>query len=82
MVEGSRELCLMKQEEWRMYVTNTQDNLTSAAGEKEYCETLNMSTQIRKGEKPQTLMFIFSASPWHVKYLLGCEEFWQMSALQ
>lgn len=66
----------MKQEEWRMYVTNTQDSLISARGKKECCETLNVSTQIRKGEKPQTLRFIFSSSPWHVEYLLGCEEFW------
>ena len=81
VVEGSRELCLMKQEGRRMYVTNMQDNLISATGKKECYETLHISTQIRKGEKPQMLRVIFSSS-WHVEYLLGCEGSWQVSVLQ
>lgn len=40
VVEGSMEPWLMKQEEWSMYVTHTQDNLISATGKKECCETI------------------------------------------
>lgn len=73
VVKGSRELCLMKQKNGE-YTQYKQDSLTSATGEKECCEILTISMQIRKGEKPQTLRFIFSSSSWHVEYLLGCEE--------
>lgn len=47
MVEGSRELCLMKQKNGE-YTQYTQGNLISATGEKECCETLTISKQIRK----------------------------------
>lgn len=82
MVEGSRELCLRKLEEQRLYVTDTYVNLTSSTGKKkECCETLNTSREARKGEKFQPLRFKFSFTPWHVEYLPWCEEFWQVSAL-
>lgn len=48
-------------------MTNAQDSLTRTTGEKECYEILNISKQIRKGEKTQTLGFIFSSSLWHVE---------------
>lgn len=65
-------------------MTDTQVNLTSSTEKKkkkEFCETLNISREARKGEKFQPLRFKFSFTPWHVEYLPWCEEFWQVSAL-
>lgn len=41
----------------RMDVTITEDSLV-LTGKREYCGTLNVSPEIRKGEKHQTLRFI------------------------
>lgn len=68
MVEGRKT---------RMDVTTTEDSI-GLIGKREYCGTLNISPEIRKGEKHQTLRF----SSCHVKYVLRYEECEQVSSVQ
>lgn len=58
-----------------MDVTPTEDSI-GLIGKREYCGTLNISPEIRKGEKHQTLRF----SSCHVKYVLRYEECEQVSS--